>query len=197
MSNLCQLATVKRRLAMPQTDTKDDVILDNAIASVSVRLAKFCSREFARAAAATYEFSADETELRVDRYPIESITSFALKAGETTGWETQDVGDDFAIIRRSCVISLSFPLGTWRQQARVTYAGGYVLPGSTPSGSQQALPDAIEQAAVEQVVFWYQNRTRLGLTSTSGEGGSVSVFADLDLIPAVRNAIEPYRRINS
>ena len=37
------------------------------------------------------------------------------------------------------------------QVARVTYTGGYVLPGATPGAGQAALPADLEWAAVEQV----------------------------------------------
>lgn len=195
--NLCQLTTVKNRLGIASTDLKDDTLLGNFIEMAGGRFEKFCSRRFERSASATYEFSADDTEVRVDRYPIESITSFHVKDGETTGWVLQSPGSDFAMVRRGCVISLSYRLGTWRQQARVTYAGGYVLPGSTPGTGQSALPDEIKHACVEQVAYWYQNRTRLGLTSVSGEGGSVSQFSSLDLLPTVEEILKPHRRINA
>jgi len=41
--------------------------------------------------------------------------------------------------------------------------GGYVLPGTTPSAGQTALPDDLEQAAVEQVAYWFRNRDNTGL----------------------------------
>jgi hypothetical protein len=64
-------------------------------------------------------------------------------------------------VRRACVISLLTPLGIASQQARVTYTGGYVLPGATPGAGQTALPAELEQACVEQAAYWYQNRHRL------------------------------------
>jgi len=41
----------------------------------------------------------------------------------------------------------------------VTYTAGYVLPGDTPAAGQTALPDDLEQAAVEQVAYWFQKQT--------------------------------------
>ena len=41
----------------------------------------------------------------------------------------------------------------------MTLTGGYVLPGTTPSAGQTALPDDLEQAAVEQVAYWFQKQT--------------------------------------
>ena len=63
-----------------------------------------------------------------------SVTTFELKSNETDGWETQ-TGVDYLARKQpgGCILSLSVPLGTWRQRVRVTYAGGYVLPGGAPA----------------------------------------------------------------
>ena len=68
----------------------------------------------------------------------ESVTKFELKENETDGW-TEQTATEF-LIRRNCVISLVQRLGTWRQQARVTYTGGYVLPGTDPPAGPDSPP---------------------------------------------------------
>jgi hypothetical protein len=45
--------------------------------------------------------------------------------------------------------------------ARVTYTGGFVLPGDTPAPGQTPLPPDLEQAAIEQVAYWFRNRAGL------------------------------------
>lgn len=197
---LAQLATVKTRLGIT-TDT-ENTVLTSFIELASGLFDKHCNRKFARSASATDEFHADHCELNLSRPPLESVTSFELKSNETDGWEAQ-TGVDYIANRTpgGCILSLSAPLGTYRQRVRVTYAGGYVLPGNTPSGSQVALPDEIEHACVEQVVFWYQNRTKLGLSSASGGGASVgfeakSVVEPLALLPQVRAALAAHVRWN-
>jgi hypothetical protein len=92
------------------------------------------------------------------------------------------------------IVELAAPLGTSRQLGRVTFAGGYVLPGNTPGTGQTALPAELEQAAIEQCAYWYQRRDQLGLTSVSGEGGSISNFTALDLLPGVRAVLNKYER---
>ena len=50
-----------------------------------------------------------------------------------------------------------FRLSTINSQlstCRLTYTGGYVLPGDTPGPGQTPLPDDLEQAAVEQCAAW-------------------------------------------
>src|SRR5207244_6998886 len=104
----------------------------------------------------THAFSADANELRPAGLPIRSISKLELKSNETDSWSEQTNVE--LLIRRQCVISLAAALGTFRQQGRVTYTGGCVLPGTSPGAGQTALPDDLEQAAVEQAAYWFQHR---------------------------------------
>src|SRR4051812_47279479 len=132
---LTQLATLKARLEI--TVTTYDTILTNAIKAVSARFDKECNRVFARDIGITQEFSADRTEILAACYPVEAVTKFELKSTEAEGWAEQAAAD--YLLRRSCVISLLNPLGSSAQQARMTYTGGYVLPGTSPGPGQTPL----------------------------------------------------------
>lgn len=187
---LTQLSTVKNRLGI--TDTTDDTLLTNFIKSASARFDHQCHRSFERAVNAVEEFSGDVTEIRVARYPIEAVSQFHLKDNETDGWQLQSDVD--YMLRRACVISLGGALGAQTQQAKVTYTGGYVLPGTTPGAGQTALPDDLEQACVEQAAYWYQNRHRLGLLSVPADGRTFYQLAQIDLLPQVEAVLKKYER---
>jgi len=187
---LTQLTTVKNRLGV--TDTTDDTLLTNYIKSAGARFENACHRLFERAVNAVEEFSGDVTEIRVARYPIEAVSQFHLKENESDGWQLQSDVD--YLLRRACVISLGGAFGGQRQQAKVTYTGGYVLPGTTPGSGQTALPDDIEQACVEQVAYWYQNRHRLGLLSVPADGRTFYQLAMIDLLPQVEGVLKKYER---
>src|SRR5437867_80544 len=107
---LTQLATVKSRLSLSDLDVQFDALLTNAIKAITVRFDKETNRTLARTVAATQEFSADDTEIPLACYPIETVTKFELKTSEAEGWIEQ-TGIDF-LIRRQCIISLSSPLDT-------------------------------------------------------------------------------------
>jgi len=87
-----------------------------------------------------------------------------VKTTESDGWVLQ-TEVEYLPSPQKCVVELAQPLGTMRQLGRVTYTGGYILPGATPTGNQIALPDALEQGCIEQVAYWYSRRTQLGLLS--------------------------------
>src|SRR5712672_1285575 len=120
---LTQLSTVKARLGIDEFDLSSDAILTNAINAISVRFDKETNRSLARTTAATHVFSADDTEICLASYPVESVTKFELKQNETEGWIEQ-TGIEY-LIRRTCVLSFAFPLDTRHSslvtsQARVT-----------------------------------------------------------------------------
>src|SRR5437660_1374857 len=192
---LTQLSTVKARLALTVTDY--DGILTNAIKAVSDRFDKETNRTLARTTSGTHEFDVTDTEILPPTYPIESVTKFEIKPDEATGWSEQ-TGVKY-LLRRACVISLSSPLSTIISQpstCRVTYTGGYVLPGTTPGAGQTALPDDLEQAAVEQVAYWYRNRDKLGLLRIWPHDGTYEGFAQLDLLREVKAVLRKYERWN-
>src|SRR2546425_297879 len=136
---LTQLSTVKSRLRLNSFDLDDDTLLTNYIKHASGRFALECNRIFDRAADATFEFHAHERVITPDRYPIESVASFDLKSSEAEGWIAHS-NITYLISPQKSVIELAAPLGGSCQIARVTFTGGYVLPGSTPSAGQTALP---------------------------------------------------------
>ena len=196
---LAQLATVKARLAILPSDTSQDDLITRAIEAVSARFDRECNRRLARVVDATQEFGPAETEIVARCYPVEMVSKFELKTTEVEGW-IERTGVAY-VLRQGCVISLALPLSfvpqaSWSgpQLARVTYTGGYVLPGGTPGAGQTALPSDLESAAVEQVAAWFQQRDKLGLIRHWPSGGTYLVFSQLPLLPQVSAIIRPYRR---
>ena len=189
---LTQLSTLKSRLAILETDTTNDLLLTNAIKAVSARFDAECNRRLGREENAIYEFPAEALEICCPGYPIETIARFELKTSEADGWVEQTGVEH--LVRNDCVISLAAALGNFRAQARVIYTGGYVLPGNSVGPGQTALPDDLEQAAVEQVAYWFQNRDRAGLLRTWDYHATYRQFADLDLLPGVRAVLANYAR---
>jgi hypothetical protein len=198
---LTQLSTVKARLGIDDFDVQFDTLLTNALRAVSARFDKETNRTLARTVNATQEFDICDTEIIVPCYPIESVTKFETKENETDGWAEESTVE--FLVRRACVISLLSPLTSQLSSAinsqfaiaRVTYTGGYVLPGATPSAGQTALPDDLEQAAVEQAAWWFQHRDKLGLVRQWPHEGTYEQFAQLDLLPEVKAVLDGYRRV--
>ncbi len=196
---LAQLSTVKARLAILPGDTMYDDLLTRAIQAVSGRFDRECNRTFARAMGATEEFPATDLEIVPRCYPIETVTKFEVKSSEADGWVEQ-TGVRW-LVRRGCVISLNEGLAFVTAGpladagvGRVTYTGGYVLPGTTPGAGQTALPADVESAAVEQVAAWFYNKEKLGLIRHWPDLGTYVVLSQQPLLASVASSLRPYRR---
>jgi hypothetical protein len=192
---LAQLSTVKARLSLAPADPTYDALLTSAIAAVSSRFDRETNRTLARTVNATHEFNPLDTNLLVPCYPIESVQKFELKTDESQGWLEQ-TNVNF-LIRHSCIISLSSPFSIQPSAfslfpglCRVTYTGGYVLPGSTLPAPCSPLPPDLESAALEQVALWFQTRDYLGLKTHWPSGGIYLQFTQETLATRCRRNAE-------
>jgi hypothetical protein len=192
MNMLTQLSSVKTRLNIDEFEVKYDALLTQAIEGVSARFDRECNRTLARTINALQEFAADKTEIGLSTFPLESVSKFELKGRESDGWVEQTEVE--YLVRGGCVLSLAQALGSWREQGRLTYTGGYVLPGAPPGPGQTALPKDLEQAAIEQVAHWFQNREELGLVRIWPHHGTYKQYAQLDLLMEVREVLRLHQR---
>jgi hypothetical protein len=192
---LSTLSSVKSRLAIPDLNVEFDDLLTTALTALSARFDRETNRTLTRTANTTHEFDPCETEIIPPSYPIESVSKFETKSTETEGWIEQSNID--YLIRNSTVVTLSSPLAfDTRPSAlgRLTYTGGYVMPGDTPGAGQTPLPADLEQAAVEQVAYWFQNRDKLGLLRYWPKDGIYLQLSGLDLLPSVSAVLQKYKR---
>jgi hypothetical protein len=188
---VAQLSTLKLRLGIAPTDTTQDDLLAHFLDAVSARFDRECRRTLARTVDATHEFRADETTIILPCYPLETIGKFEFKITESTGWLLQTPDH---LIRRHSIINLLGPLGTAAQLARITYTGGYVLPGTTPSPGQFALPKDLEAAATEQAAAWFLRRDLLGLVRHWPNTGTYLVISRAPLLPSVQMLLKKFER---
>ena len=189
---LSTLPNLKSRLSIPDLNVQYDDLLTAALTALSSAFDKYTNRTLSRNANITYEFQASDTEITPPVYPIESVSKFELKSTEAEGWIEQTSVE--YILRNSSVISLTNRLGSWRQQCRVTYTGGYVLPGNTPGAGQTPLPPDLEQATIEQVAYWFRNRDKIGLIRNWPHQGTYEQFTETDLLPTVLAILRKYER---
>src|SRR5436190_12510184 len=115
---LTQLSTLKSRLNLELFDPTDDALLTNILKHVSARFASECHRIFDYGANLTYEFRADQTNIVVDRPPIQLVSQFDLKTTESEGWLLLSA-IDYLLSPHKSVIELQEPLGPSTQLARV------------------------------------------------------------------------------
>jgi len=178
---ITQLSTVKARLAIDPLDTTYDALLTNAIKAVSTRFDRECNRTLARTVGLIDEFDPRDTELPVSCYPVESVTKFETKSNETDGWVEQNrhqLPDPWSM-RRLPLLSLtsnSYLLSPARL-ARVTYTGGYVLPGTTPDPGKTGLTRSWQHDGT------YEAFLQSDLLSKSGQSSkSTNAMSSIDSV---------------
>ena len=76
-----------------------------------------------------------------------------------------------------------FPVKYYNVEVEVTYTGGY---------TQTTLRKDVERAALLQTAYEYQNKSHIGASSVTTEGGSVQVPA-LQILPVVKNLISKFK----
>jgi hypothetical protein len=190
---ITELNTVKGRLGIDEFEVKYDALLTRAIKAVGTRFERICRRRFERAADFQQEFEIGEVEIALVLYPVEAVTKFETREKEMDAW-VEKTGVEY-LVEAGCVVSLRKRLGDCGM-ARVTYTGGYVLPGTTVGAGQTALPDDLEQAAVEQVAAWFMNRDKVGLVRNWPKGGVYQEFQQTELLPGVKEVLKAYGRLS-
>ena len=182
---LATLAELKTRLGI--TDTTDDTALDAMMQRIEDRMAAHCHREWALDDY-VQNFDGPICWLLLRAFPVVSIASLTL--------------DDVALAAASYKlradlgrVSYVYDFGIWPDGSVivVSYRGGYATAGTTPGTGETLAPAPLTAALLTQAEFEWRNKTVLGLKSASQGGVSVSA-ADHDWLPAVREAMGPYRR---
>lgn len=185
---LTTTTAVRERIGLAEAD--DDVLLRRMITNVSSLFDRHCNRLFARVESDSYEFPAMQRTVIAPRFPVEWVGIVQVRDNTRSAWRTASV-----LCRSGAggVITLNVAPGTEEQTARVLYTGGYVLPGTTAEEGQTALPGDVEEAAIQQTVFLYQNRFATRVADVTGRSAAKG-DGDLTLLPSVIELLAPYRR---
>jgi hypothetical protein len=190
---ITELSTVKARLGIDEFEVKYDALLTRAIKAFGKRFEKICRRKFQRTVNVQQEYFGRDVEIILTQYPLESVLKFETKEIETDPW-VEKTGVEY-LVQQGCVIRLNKRLADCGA-GRVTYTGGYVMPGDTVGAGQTALPEDLENAAVEQVAAWFQNRDKLGRIRIWPKGGVYEEFQQSELLPGVAAVLRAYRRLD-
>jgi len=136
--------------------------------------------------------------LQVRRYPIVSISSIKEAAlYDFDGADTLVVNEGYRIIAAGAEGILHRVYTNWLNTPdgiQVIYKGGYCSAGQAPGEGEYLLPDDLREAAIEQSSFIFKRKDDLGLSAVGFQGGSISKFSAMDLLPMVKKVLDNYRR---
>jgi hypothetical protein len=188
LRNLCTFADVK--LQRPETGDDQRLFVEKLIDAFTVRAQRRTNRTFRKATGIVETFSPRrwQSQLRVQRYPIDSITSiiedsdgdFVTDAASKTLTSTDYAIKNWGIIRHRWGWFLEGD-----RCVQVTYSGGLCRDvGDVPAD--------LHMAALQQVAYELQQSSKLGILSESVQGGSITTFVK-DFLPSVEDVLAQYR----
>ncbi len=201
--DLCVLADVKEYLNI-KTVT-DDAFLQRLITSCSSRIGQYLQRTIGSGATVTEVRNGSGTsQMFLTRWPVTAVTSVtvnnvAIQAASpqgSAGYVIQ-VWDGVTVPIKEPVLMLTGGYGIWQGQYG---PGGY---GCFPVGNANVtivytagfatVPPDISQACIELVGQTYKQKDRLAQNTVNQATQSVSFITAL--LPSVKEALNPYRRV--
>ncbi len=194
---MCTTDDVKTRLGISDSDYDD--MIAAIIAGLTGRFDAFCGRTLLQTAADVTEYyTGGSPYLQLNRYPLIAVTSIkeawdrdfdnatALTADDDY-WQMN--GGKNGIIHRN--------LSRWPirpDSIQVIYRGGFAAAGDEPGTGESTLPAEIREAAIMQAAFVFKRRDDIGLSGVAFEGGSITKFQPMKLLPDVEDVLKQYRR---
>jgi len=197
---IATLDDVKDRLGL--SDTDHDSVINQIITGVEGVFNSHCSRKLLlNSAAVTEYYTGQGPYLQVNRYPITAITS--IKIGYDYDFDSATaltLNTDYRLINGGAkgIIYRSNNID-WPDTpdcVQLIYTGGYCSAGQTAGDGEFAMPADLREAAIEQACFIFKRRDDIGLSGVGFQGGSISKFSAMNLLPMVEDILKDYRKLS-
>ncbi|MDD5011966.1 MAG: hypothetical protein PHQ00_07575 [Phycisphaerae bacterium] len=195
---LCTIADIKDRLGIG-SNTEYDAMLNRIILGLEEIFNNETGRKLLMTDSDVTEYYTGESAfLQLERYPVISITSIKESALYTFGDESAlTANTDYRLTKEAkngIIYRMNCKWSGYEDSIQLVYRGGYCGADETPGTGEHALPADLREAAIMQACFIYKRRSDIGLSSVSAEGGSISKFSAMDLLPLVKVTLTKYRR---
>lgn len=194
---ICTLDDVKGRLG--ETDTENDMTLVRIILGIEEIFNRYTRRNLIVSAADVTEYyTGSGNRLQLARYPLVSVTSIKQAVDyDFDGADALEADIAYRLIGGG-INGIAYRVHTtWfsvPDAIEVIYRGGYCAAGHAPGDGETAMPADLREAAIEQATFVFKRRDDIGLAGVGFEGGSMSKFSAMDLLPMVKRVLDNYRR---
>jgi hypothetical protein len=191
--------TLKLWLPIATANTNDDTTISRLITAVSL--------DFMRATKRPDLLKATYTEVRQGdggrrmityHWPIVAVTTLTV-AGSTIAVSTDKILNGYYFDtdidpERIWQLYLNGYTFTDAAPVKIAYTAGYVQPAVTPTGSDIALPEDIEQAVIDWCAYRYKERPQVASTQRRSVQGETVQSQLIDAPPNVLQVIERYKR---
>jgi hypothetical protein len=193
--HLCTLADVKTRLGI-EDKTDFDTIINSIIAGIDGMFDIEADWPLLMTDEDVTDcFSSEDCRsyLLLNRHPIISITSIkeasdydfeaATALVLNTDYRPANAGLNGIIYRiNDCWLAGEGVI-------EVKYRGGYCGAGEAAAQGEYALPVELREVAIEQAELLFKRKDDIGLSAISSQGGSISKFAEVELLPWIKKLL--------
>lgn len=197
VGRICTLANIKDRLG--KSDTESDSMLNRIILGVENVFNNYTKRKLIQTATNVTEcYMGCGDRIQLDRYPVISITS--IKESYTFDFDNETAlteNTDYRLVKAGKNGIIYRVYSKWvevEDGIQVVYRGGFCPAGQTLGSGETAMPDDLREAAIEQASFIFKRKDDIGLAGVGFEGGSISKFSAMELLPMVKQTLDDYRK---
>lgn len=196
-ARICTLADIKERLGISNAD--NDIAINTIISGIEAIFNEHTGRILLlNATDVTEYYTGLSSHLQLKRYPIVSITS--IKEALDYDFDNADAltaNSDYRIVaggKKGIIYRIYTNWLAADDAVQVIYKGGFCAAGVTPGENEFALPADLREAAIEQTSFIFKRRQDIGLAGVGFQGGSISKFSAIELLPNVKQILDHYKR---
>ncbi len=196
-AGVCTTDDVKMRLAISDSDY--DTMIAAIIAGLTGRFDAFCGRTLLQTSSDVTEYYTGLSQyLQLNRYPVISITSIKEARDRDFDNATALTAEEDYWPMSLGKNGILFREGVWwppkPDSIQVIYRGGFAAAGDEPGSSEIALPAEIREAAIKQAAMEFKRRDDIALSGVGFDGGSMTKFQPMKLLPDVEDVLKQYRR---
>jgi hypothetical protein len=191
---LVSLDRVKRLLGAG-AGFPDDTLLGEIVEGVSAAVQNYLNRDLEDTGSDVTEYASGDGVRRIyklRRYPIAKVASIHDDTARDFDSSSLVDSDDYAIDEDAGLIEFDYPRWKGNRNLRFVYSGGY----EEDEDGILEVPEGIKHAAALQAAETYRRRETFTMNTQSTDLGSVGMpvtFDAMDLTPAVRRLLNPYR----
>ena len=179
MADLTTLPRAKEWLAI--TASTNDALLSRLISAASDYIETYLSRDIARTSYQSYRDGHGGRRLMFRNYPVVSLA--VLKIGGVSIPPSVNGSPGFVHTETSVTLVGGYAFESGASNVYLEYVAGY-----------DPVPSEIEQACIDLVSLRYRERDRIGLTSKSLAGESIT-FNTREFSDAVGSTLVQYKRV--
>ena len=182
--DLTTLAVVKGYLpGIDALDTQFDALLERLITAVSAQFTNEVGRDLSSSSATETYNGHGGRRLTPKRWPITAVASLVVD-GEAIAARPDVASDGYVIDDETSIVLCGSWFATGTQNVVLTYTAGYT-----------SIPTDVEQAVVKMVALQFRDRDRVGQSSRSMQGESVS-YGDAPVLAYWRSVVDSYSAPN-